>query len=54
MKKTKISDLFLGLSVLSVVFSAAVSILRVDLWLAGTQWMLIAIVIAVWGILLKK
>ena len=43
-----------GLSVLAVVLAAVVSLFAVELWLAGTQWILIAIVLSVWALFLKK
>ena len=37
------------LSVVALVLAAVVSLFQVDLWLAGTQWMLVAIVLAVYA-----
>jgi hypothetical protein len=43
-----------GLSVVAAVLAAVVSLFGVHLWLAGTQWILIAILLAVWALFLKK
>lgn len=42
------------LSVVAVVLAAIVSLAHVNLWLAGTQWVLVAIVLGVWAIFLKE
>ena len=42
------------LSVVAVILSGMVSIFQAELWLAGTQWMLIAIVLAIWALFLKE
>jgi len=34
--------------------AAVVSLFAINLWLAGTQWILIAIVLAVWALFLKE
>lgn len=50
--KYGIDDLFMGFSVVAVVF-AVVGASGTDLYLASTQWMLIAGVLALWGIYLR-
>jgi hypothetical protein len=42
------------LSVAAAVLAAVVSVSGQSLWLAGTQWMLIAIILAVWALFLKE
>ena len=42
------------LSVAAAILAGAVSVFGMNLWLAGTQWMLIAIILAVWALFLKK
>ena len=39
----------LWLSVAAGVIAGVVSVFQVDLWLAGTQWILVAILLAVWS-----
>jgi len=54
MKKYKYEDILMGLSVLAVLVSGYDSLYKTDvLGLAGTQWMLIALVLAVYGIYVK-
>ncbi len=47
-----VGDLFVGLSVVAVIF-AGVGYFGYNIELASTQWMLIATVLALWGIYLK-
>lgn len=47
-----VGDLFIGLSVVAVIF-AGVGYFGYNIELASTQWMLIATVLALWGIYLK-
>ncbi|MFH1565627.1 MAG: hypothetical protein ABIB98_00295 [bacterium] len=47
-----IASFFMGLSVFSIVF-AGVGAFYMDLILASTQWVLLAILFAVWGVYLK-
>lgn len=49
-----VSKISFWLSVVAVVLSAAVSVFGVGMWLAGTQWMLIAIVLAIWALFLEE
>ena len=52
MKKN--SDILMGLSVLAVLVSGYDSLYGTDVFgLAGTQWMLIALILAVYGIYAK-
>jgi len=54
MKNTKglASGLF-WLSVIALVLAAMVSLFGMDLWLAGTQWILVAIALAIYSIYLN-
>jgi len=54
MNNEKLAKASLGLSVAAAVASATTSLLGIDLWFAGTQWMLVAIIFAVWTLVLKK
>lgn len=50
----KHSDILMGLSVLAVLISGYDSLYRTDVFgLAGTQWMLVALILAVYGIYAK-
>ena len=51
---TGVEKIAFMLSIVAVVLSAGVSLLGLNLWLAGTQWMLIAIVLGIWALFLKK
>jgi hypothetical protein len=52
--KKKTNDILMGLSVLAAVLAGYVSVFQTDFMaLAGTQWMLIAIVLAIYGIYAK-
>ncbi|MFA6493255.1 MAG: hypothetical protein WCV58_03910 [Patescibacteria group bacterium] len=48
----KHGNTLIGLSLLAVILSI-VGALGVDLWLASTQWVLIAAVLAVWAVYVK-
>jgi len=49
------SDILMGVSVLTVIISGYVSLSGKDVFgLAGTQWMLVAIVLAIYGLYTKK
>lgn len=54
MQNEMLAKVAFGLSVVAVVLAAVVSLFQMDLWLAGTQWILIAIVLSVWALFLKK
>lgn len=54
MNKVKCNDILIGLSVVAVLISGYDSLYRTDVFgLAGTQWMLIALVLAVYGVYAK-
>lgn len=54
MNNKKYSDMLMWVSVLAVVISGYVSLSQKELFgLAGTQWMLIAIVLGIYGIYAK-
>lgn len=44
-----LSQLLMGSSVIAVLFSA-IGYLGIDIWLASTQWLLIAAILALFGI----
>ncbi|MFA5871718.1 MAG: hypothetical protein WC858_03250 [Parcubacteria group bacterium] len=46
------SDIFFILSVTAVLL-AFLSWAAMDIWLASTQWMLVAIVVGIWGVYLR-
>jgi len=48
------SNALIVLSIVAVILSAIVSLGKIDLYLAGTQWMLIAIVLGIYAIYEKK
>lgn len=43
------SKLAFMLSIVALILAGVVSVFDVNLWLAGTQWILIAILLAVWA-----
>ena len=47
-----LADILIGLSVITVIFSV-VGALGFDLWLASTQWVIIAGVLGIYAIYLK-
>ncbi|MCD6194971.1 hypothetical protein J7K05_02145 [bacterium] len=53
MKNETLSQLSFYLSVLAVVL-ALVGALGVDIWLASTQWVVVAAVLGVWAIFFKN
>ena len=42
------------ISIITAIISALVSVFNVDIYLAGTQWMLIAIVFGIYALYVKK
>lgn len=53
MQGSGMSKILLCLSMVAAVLSAIVSLFKMELWLAGTQWMLVAIVFGVWSLVTK-
>lgn len=55
MEKNKkwFSRLVFVLSVIALIFAGIVSITQYTIWLAGTQWILISIVLAVYSVYLN-
>jgi hypothetical protein len=51
--KLKLAEIAMLLSVVAVLISGVVSFWQITFWLAGTQWILIGIVLGVYGIFLK-
>lgn len=54
MSNEKMAKVSLVLSVVAAVAAAVVSVFEIELYLAGTQWMLVAIIFAVWSVGLKR
>ena len=52
MKNKMLSKLAFALSILSMIMAGIVSITQSTIWLAGTQWILITIVLAVYAVYL--
>ena len=48
------SKLAMMLSFVALVLAALVSIFNINFWLAGTQWILISILLAVYGIYMNQ
>ena len=48
----KTAPVLMVLSVMALVLAAVTSLLQVDLWLAGTQWILVAVLLAVYTLIL--
>lgn len=44
-----LSQLFMSASIISILLSA-IGFLRIDIWLASTQWLLVAVVLAMFGL----
>jgi len=44
------AHLLMALSVIALFLSALVSVFELELWLAGTQWILVAILFAVYAL----
>jgi len=42
------------ISVVAAIISALVSVFKIDIYLAGTQWMLIAIVFGIYALYAKR
>ena len=51
--QAKAYDFLIILSALAVIISALVSVLKLEFWLAGTQWMLVGIVLAIYALFVK-
>lgn len=47
------SQILMSASLISIVL-AGVGYLGTDIWLASTQWLLVAVVLALFGVYLKK
>jgi len=55
MKGKGLSKVALALSLVTAILGAAVSIFQLkSLWLAGTQWILLAVLFGVWAIALEN
>lgn len=48
--KCKGSHILMLFSVVALILSALVSLFEMELWLAGTQWILVSIVLAVYAL----
>jgi hypothetical protein len=51
--KKGLSKLMFALSAATLVVAGVVSVFKVDIWLAGTQWILVSIVLAVYAVYLS-
>jgi len=49
----KLANLFIGASAITVILSV-IGAFGTDIWLASTQWILIAAVLAIYGLFFKK
>lgn len=49
----KLADALIILSAVAVVFSGLVSLFKLNLYLAGTQWILVAIALGIYGLFVK-
>jgi hypothetical protein len=52
MKNKMLSKSAFAVSILSIIMAGIVSFTQTTIWLAGTQWILIAIVLAVYAVYL--
>jgi predicted membrane chloride channel (bestrophin family) len=52
MKNKMLSKLAFVLSLLAVIMAGVVSFTQSTIWIAGTQWILVAIVLAVYAVFL--
>ncbi len=48
----QLGDLIIGLAVIAVILSI-IGAVGTDIWLASTQWVLIAAVLSVWAVYVK-
>lgn len=53
MKMQKIADILISLSVVTAIVSGMVSLFQLNWYLAGTQWMLVAIALGIYGLFIK-
>lgn len=51
--KPGMATILFAVSVLAVVLSALVSVAKMHLWLAGSQWMLLGIALGVYAVFFK-
>lgn len=53
MNMKKLADVLIILSIVTAVISGLVSLFQLNLYLAGTQWILIAIALGIYGLFIK-
>lgn len=53
MKMKQIADTLIILSVIAAIVSGMVSLFQLNWYLAGTQWMLVAIALGIYGLFIK-
>lgn len=41
----------MALSVIALILAAVVSLFKVEMWLAGTQWILVSILLAIYALI---
>ena len=49
----KLADTLIILSAIAVILSGLVSLFKLNLWLAGTQWILVAIALGIYGLFVR-
>ncbi len=49
----KLADTLIILSAIAVILSGLVSLFQLNLYLAGTQWILVAIALGIYGLFVK-
>jgi hypothetical protein len=52
-KMNKLADTLIILSAIAVILSGLVSLFKLNLWLAGTQWILVAIALGIYGLFVR-
>ena len=49
----KLADILILFSVVAAIVSGLVSLFKLELYLAGTQWMLVAIAFGIYGLFIR-
>lgn len=50
---TKLADTLIVFSVIAAIVSGLVSLFKLEMYLAGTQWMLVAIALGIYGLFIR-
>ena len=53
MINNKLADTLIILSAIAAILSGIVSLFKFNLWLAGTQWILVAIALGIYGLFVR-